>query len=65
MRDPKRLKPNYARLARFHEKYCPDQRMTQMLMNLGEKYFIQFGRDFFYEEDDDFLKFAEEELKKW
>ena len=58
MRNPRRIGPNWAKIAALHEK-LPDWRMAQLLANV----FQEIGFDPFYLEDDEFVAEVEKAVK--
>ena len=59
MRDPKRINPNWAKIAALHENF-PDWRMSQFIVN----FLREMNYDPFYLEDDEFVKEVEKIVKK-
>ena len=60
MRDPKRIKPNWEKIAELHSKY-PDWRMSQFLINL----FNELESDPWFLEDDEFIDVLTKISDKW
>lgn len=60
MRDPKRIKPNWAKIAALHKKF-PDWRMSQFIVNVLR----EMNYDPFFLEDDEFIKEIEKIIEKW
>ncbi len=59
MRNPKRIDDFCKRLAKAW-KNLPDWRFGQFMMNMLGEYYNQKGRDPFFPEDDEMIKFIEE-----
>lgn len=55
MRDPKRIDSFCSELAEMWKK-VPDWRFGQLMINFGRYYMSEHGMDFFYLEENDFLK---------
>jgi hypothetical protein len=55
MRDPKRLELFYSYLKELHEK-VPDLRFGQLMMDFFNWYYSKYKQDFFYAEDEKFIK---------
>lgn len=58
MRDPKRIKPNWQKIAEIHEQF-PDWRMGQFMFNV----LSLFQEDPYFLEDDEFIDKIREMLK--
>lgn len=56
MRDPKRIKVFCDRLAEVWERECPDWRFGQLMCNVLNS----MGKDPFFPEDDEMIKFFED-----
>ena len=59
MRDPERLDDFYKKIRKLHQKYVPDWRFGQLIMNFLSE--TEQGAAAFYWEEDEFY----EALKKW
>ena len=55
MRSPLRLEDFYTKIKELHQKFVPDWRFGQLMINFADWHKIKFGMDFFYLEEDDFL----------
>jgi len=55
MRDPKRIREFCSRLARAWEENVPDWRFGQLICNV----FGELGKDPFFPEDDEMIRFIE------
>lgn len=52
-RNPERLDKFYKELCELHKAHFPDWRFGQLLVNLARE---NYGRDFFFPEEDEMLK---------
>jgi len=64
MRDPSRIKPFCTRLSLIWS-CSPDLRFGQLIMILYDRYVQQYKRDWFYAEDEDLMRFIEQEMIKY
>ena len=64
MRDPSRIKPFCDRLTRIWSVF-PDLRFGQLMMILYDRWMSTYGRDWFYAEDDELIRFIEQEMVKY
>lgn len=56
MRNPLRLDEFYTKIKEMHQKYVPDWRFGQLMINFMDWHKVKFGTDFFYLEEEDFLE---------
>ena len=62
MRDPNRIDKFCLDLAKiWHE--VPDWRFGQLMINIMSHYITEYGRDAFYVEDDNFMKWMQAQFK--
>ena len=60
MRDINRLDNFYDTLKQYHKEYIPDWRFGQLLGNFLRWYTINYQKDIFFLEENEFLKCLEE-----
>lgn len=63
MRDPQRLHKFYDEVKRIHMEYFPDLRCAQMMDNFRDHELIKCGVDWFFYEENHFLRKLEEYAK--
>lgn len=60
MKDPNRLDEFYNEFMKIHKDIFPDWRFTQLMADFSQWFYLEYRRDTYYLEDQDFItKFKE------
>lgn len=62
MRSPTRIPRFMSSVGNLWMSYYPDWRFGQLMENIVSAYYNKYGRDIFYVEDEEMLKFITEEF---